>query len=560
MDKLDGGSILPITDFWVGSGLTSHTGDQPGRPISQVDLDATNRLQRTGWRINQDILRVATAAFDSGHPSITVDPHTPPESVGRVGDEEWASWSRDDRTAHLRSYGAARTRREQWRSGVSEVSGLLASAKADEGWGSLYIPYGHDARLRRYPRVTNGPSPQGSDLSRSLLSFDTPVPLGDRGMFWLLARAATCAGLDKISHADRAAWATENMNGIIASAAEPLGCGWWHSDRDDPWGLLAACFDISAAVSSGNPSGWASATPVHVDGTCNGLQHLSALGLDQAGAVATNLTSDPTRHDIYSMVADRVRARVSHEVADGVAVAALWDGRIDRSVVKRAVMTTPYGVTSRGMRTQLVDDGLVPDHDPALDPAGYLRDLMWDAIGDTVLSARRIMGWLQDTAGALAEHQIPFTWMTPTGSMIQQSYRPQTFTTPNTSVGRVRIVGPVDRSSLKKRKQQLGAAPNFVHSFDAAHLALTINSGASRGITHWAAIHDSYGTHAARMDTLNRVLREEFAVTYSGPGGDWIGRTYDLIKGYAPEVAIPEPPPRGDFDVLQVLDSPWFFA
>lgn len=43
-------------------------------------------------------------------------------------------------------------------------------------------------------------------------------------------------------------------------------------------------FELSDAMKSENPEEFLSHVPVHVDGSCNGMQHYAALGKDTAGA------------------------------------------------------------------------------------------------------------------------------------------------------------------------------------------------------------------------------------------------------------------------------------
>lgn len=43
-------------------------------------------------------------------------------------------------------------------------------------------------------------------------------------------------------------------------------------------------FELSDAMKLPNPEEYISFTPVHVDGSCNGMQHYAALGKDTAGA------------------------------------------------------------------------------------------------------------------------------------------------------------------------------------------------------------------------------------------------------------------------------------
>lgn len=66
------------------------------------------------------------------------------------------------------------------------------------------------------------------------------------------------------------------------------GCRWWQ-EADSPWQLLAVCYDLQAALASGNPEAYRSKIPVHQDGSCNGLQHYAALGRDEPGGRAVNL-------------------------------------------------------------------------------------------------------------------------------------------------------------------------------------------------------------------------------------------------------------------------------
>lgn len=43
-------------------------------------------------------------------------------------------------------------------------------------------------------------------------------------------------------------------------------------------------FDLSKAMRSPNPELYVSHCHVHVDGSCNGMQHYAAIGRDQSGA------------------------------------------------------------------------------------------------------------------------------------------------------------------------------------------------------------------------------------------------------------------------------------
>ena len=73
---------------------------------------------------------------------------------------------------------------------------------------------------------------------------------------------------------------------------------------------------------TGDPTTFPSHLPIPLDGTCNGLQHLSLMGRDRVGAEATNCANIDERRDLYIAVRDEVRKLVS---ADAVAQTPLDD-------------------------------------------------------------------------------------------------------------------------------------------------------------------------------------------------------------------------------------------
>ena len=88
-------------------------------------------------------------------------------------------------------------------------------------------------------------------------------------------------------------------------------------------------------MDSGKPQGeFISRLPVSVDGTCNGLQHLSMLMRDEVGGKATNLIPGEGPQDIYQQVADEANR-------------LLGQSKVSRKMAKRPTMTLPYGSTQR---------------------------------------------------------------------------------------------------------------------------------------------------------------------------------------------------------------------
>src|SRR5690606_32168686 len=103
-------------------------------------------------------------------------------------------------------------------------------------------------------------------------------------------------------------------------AADPISYREW-TDADVPFQFLAWCFEY--ADYKRNPVEFTSRIPLGQDGSCNGLQHFSAMLRDSAGGRATNLLPDVIQHDIYGLVASATGAIVGSE-PEGDSIAVRW--------------------------------------------------------------------------------------------------------------------------------------------------------------------------------------------------------------------------------------------
>jgi DNA-directed RNA polymerase len=249
----------------------------------------------------------------------------------------------------------------------------LDQAEKFQDFEEIFFPYNLDFRGRSYP-VPPHLSNVGSDLCRGMLKFAEEKPLGQRGLYWLKVHLANFAGKDKMTFDARVKYVDDNMDHIRASASDPFaGERWWMS-LEDPFQGLATCMEIVRAVDSGDPASYKCGLPVHMDGSCNGLQHYAALGRDPVGGKAVNLCDLDEPQDVYIGVMQEVARRVSEQarrapdfdIQDRSKLSAqqlkelrnyegakLVDGLIDRGVVKRTVMTSVYGVTFVGARKQI---------------------------------------------------------------------------------------------------------------------------------------------------------------------------------------------------------------
>lgn len=528
-----------------------NAGDKPPQlSEAQPVYEAINALQRTGFKINRPVWEVMEQVWQSGGGWAGV-PLKNPIISKTTGPRAEGSGAEEIKAAKA-------VRAKLWDDEAQEISPRMAmlyrKSVVDRmlKYDAFYYVYQMDWRGRIYPLCTSL-SPQGDDLDRGLLTFSEEVEQTDEGRWWLKVHAANCwanDGLDKEDFDTRVRWTDGVLTRMRRVCADPLADKWW-AEAENPWQFLAACFELCRT--DGRTS-----LCVAIDGSCNGLQHYSAIGLDEVGGLAVNLVPGSKPRDIYATVAGAVRVRL----AAGTDRPAL--PLITRKVVKRAVMTLPYGLTPIGMRDQFISDGHMDGLPDPYASANFLRDLTWSAIGDVVVKAVEYMAWLKMVAAEANKAGLPLQWTTPTGMVVTQDYvvpQSKCMTLPGLGNTVFRVY-PADGRVLHKTKQMNGICPNFIHSYDAAHLMLTVCAAKREGVTSFWMIHDSYGTHAPRVAKLGRILREQFVNMYTeNPLERFKQDTERRLTEHTGKLCtLPPLPPRGKLALPAVKESSYFFA
>jgi DNA-directed RNA polymerase len=535
------------------------------RELDNADMpkvyEAINAIQATPWRVNSAVLAVMRDAWDAGggigdlpHRELLGIPPLPSDDmeVFKVDQPDaFKAWKRSRAEIYEKNARSA-----SQRVAAAQKIALAARFAPEE---AIYFPHSFDFRGRVYP-VPGTLNPQGDDQAKALLHFAEGKPLGPSGARWLAIHIANLFGVDKVPFEERIAWVHSNESRILDSALDPLDGQRFWTEADSPYCALAACFEWAGYKLSGED--FVSHLPIALDGSCNGLQNFSAMLRDTVGGEATNLMPQVRPADIYTKVMHVAAARIKAEAEAGNPFAITWDGTLSRDLVKQPVMTLPYGVTKSGMRNQIVDKCKKLGLDDSRERAGYLADILWEAIGQVVVAAREAMDWLKDAAKVAAKGDMPVSWTTPAGFPVLQEYRQPTAEIIKTHVsGRVvNISRNFDGTKLDGRRQALGISPNFVHSCDAAHLKLTVCTALDNDITDFAMIHDSYGTHAANTDVLAASLRAAFVEQYTREV--LTDFRDELAAQLTPELAekLPELPLCGDLDLSLVEQSAYFFA
>lgn len=161
------------------------------------------------------------------------------------------------------------------------------------------------------------------------------------------------------------------------------------------------------------------------------------------------------------------------------------------------------------------------------------------------------------------------------------------------------LVDYVSPSQVDPMKQATAFPPNFIHSLDASHMILTAIACKKEGMA-FAAVHDSFWTHACDIDVMSTQIRncfvelherdimgdlkDEFEARHRGnkypvsiklsEEDKEVWRKHLVATGKRKEenkvkikenwvvwvdLTFPRLPKLGNFDISQVKDSKYFF-
>lgn len=516
---------------------------------------AVNAIQRTPWTINQKVLNVQTEIYAKGlgigipsNEKVRPRPFPahlsaiPKEMLTDLQKEEVVAW----KIGAKASYGKEQARK------AAVISFMQSYKLAQElrPWDEFYYVYTCDFRGRIYC-ATSGLSPQGTDTAKGLLKFGRSEKLGRDGVKWLAIQGANVYGQDKLAYSARVDWIRKHEVFIRQVVEDPINHRDFWGNADKPYQFLAFCYDWAECDYGRNPNAFSS-IPVGLDGSCNGLQHFSAMLRDEVGASATNLSPSTLPQDIYQEVADKTTEAIK-------ALDEPWANKwgevgLTRKVAKRPVMTLPYGAKQKSARAAIFEWsqdnwGLFKlDEKHCWELSKWLTPYLWSAIGDTVIAARAAMDWLQKNVGS-----DYCKWLTPIGFPVYQYYKDVP-----TTVVRTRLCGVTELKlddldcygDPKRTRQRSGIAPNFVHSIDSTHMVMTINM---TDFPCYAMIHDDFGTHAGNTEVLFKAIRKSFHALYS---------KHDPLKDWAEQTGADSEtlPDKGEYNIDDIIKADYFFG
>lgn len=563
-----------------------------------------NKSQKVGWQINTDIYNIHLWALRNKTDAFS---------------DIWRQTSYEARTTKLREAQA-----------IGSIAGRLSKSifyhlyyydfRGRKYPTSAYL-HEQGSDLARGLLLRHDKAPIGEPGFFWLLISIASNWAGDAGR-------QDAAKTDKIPLKDRYLWALDNEEILLSYAESPkVNQGWMYADK--PWQFLAACLELLKIrvwqMTEGNGTAdydYESHLEVFIDGSNNGSQHLAALTADEETAVHVNLIPSDLPGDLYAYVADHVWAILSdeiasyptsirtqcniyidtlldmkkqiqltepnsevraslvkeladfkklHEMVANLAAPVFWsritDKKQRRTIVKRNVMTLPYGGTRYGLGQQQINDSKKHGIDKLLHMehkwGSYMGRLVYNGCR---ISLRRPMQLLEvfeqagksaDAAGEFLQWTVPHTLFPVVqyyteGKVIKTwvQYGPQRglqLTNGYYENALQLHVCYIENQIPSKGKQAQGAAPNVIHSLDAGHLALTI----CRANFPVTTIHDSFGCLLADMPALFKLVRATFVELYEDyPLADIM----ESIQGDISDVDF------GTLDISLVLDSEYCFV
>jgi hypothetical protein len=499
-------------------------------------INTINYLQGVEYMINKDVLNVITERLGSGLLKNIVDIDFHPltnkmSNIKKDGD--------DILFKEILRYNSITFANRQ----------ILTNAILLKNSDSIYFPIFVDWRGRIYS-ITSAFSYQGPDLAKSLLLFKEGVVINSNGVIKLkLYIGRLYALIKKASNKSILDWVDENYHNII-----DIDSNFWMKGKD-PLRCLAASIELRGYEY--NKENFITHLPIYIDGTCNGIQHLSSMASDTNLAEYVNLrksNDDDIPQDLYRKMADKANLDIKEFLKGdrGGEHDAIGLINMDRSFIKRCIMTIPYGVTKKGVKNQLISEHFieVSKNKYKADP-NFIDDCFKDTIfdlKDIVIIAKIIHNVLFDSYPILTKlvnyiksmnnflfkfgRNLSTFWKTPAGLILEQRYvEPEDLVIRTTILGKrksITLHTYKKDGSIILSKQNKGIIPNIIHSLDAANISILVNKILDDGIKiNILTIHDAFATNANYIDELTYRIKLGFLVLYADK--DFILKFHDNI-------------------------------
>ncbi len=533
---------------------------QRGSIPSEVVVQGLNAMMHTELSINTKVYEVMNNLFRNNTKACNLPWYEfaafdyPVEYPKGGTKEDIAIWCGHKQDAYSRWYKGERAR------GRMLVRLKLAQNLIKQGF--FYQIYTCDFRGRANA-ACDLLSPQSSDPDRGLIMFANPVKQTPSGIKWLKIHLANLFDQDKTSFDERVQWVDANMPMLQRINDDPYGnLKDWASDKtkkNPSFQRLAAIFDLCRTDGL-------TQVAVQMDGSCNGVQHWAAIMKASTLSEMVNLKHGTQPNDLYQHVADLVTQMMQVDKDEDTKSGAWakrfmehWDGYIHRNIVKRAVMTDPYGVTLYGIRRYCRSEGHLDwiTKDKMAGAVMELATYIDKALKGTLVEPNKGKVWLKAVADIFSELGRNLEWTTPCGFKVVHQYYDIVSRRSVTKLFNMKELyfGHPDRDTIDPRQVNLAISPNYIHSLDASHMWCTIQRMSLAGIDSFSMVHDSYGCHAPYVSMMRSFTQEEFHNMHSENLLLLLKKELEMSLG----IQLPDIPEQGSFDISNVLSAEYLF-
>jgi len=529
--------------------------------INAIIANSLNMAQSTPWRVSKYILNISEELEQHKPVSLKkIYPLDVEDDTERPYDIKYKDMTDEQQKIHQvwshQNKRRIRARESKISIDLSRCNAIIQAKKFKNDL--LYFPHDKDYRGRSYNKSMTGLNTQGSDIQKALIEF-TPKPVNtDSGERWLCINLANLCGQDKLTMDERYTWTINNLDLFKDVVKDPIGCTLWH-DWDKPMQGLREANEYLKFL-NGEPI----TTHIQLDGTCNGVGHLTAITRDEKVAPHVGLLPTNKCPDVYQYVCDAV----IRNIQGGGSLADQWISSelLTRNITKTPTMTRSYGAKLFGIKDgikEFIDSaGMINHFDDFFIAGNYMGEVIWDAMNETLHGPMKFMEWVQTCAGILANANKPMIWTSPVGMLCE--HKPYVTKSKrieikmNSSVIKYQLRTPTTK--INKSKMQSSSSPNIIHSCDASHLDLMVNECDRRGINDFALVHDSFGFRPDVTELGLQCTKNTWIDMYSN---NWMQIWYNNWNKMLGNIDLPcytEFLELGKLDINAVKGSDFFFS
>lgn len=374
---------------------------------------------------------------------------------------------------------------------------------------------------------------------------------------------------------EREQWVKAHESQILDCAKNPLIHSFWRECSSDPFQFLAFCLAYND-YKQGKPVYLPVQIDGTCNGLQHIAALSGDLTLARSVNVAKGLDDNPG--DIYTEIADAVMeslGQIKETPIEKAAIAWIYATNatmkwLTRDTAKKVIMTIPYGATQRSQINKVkeslqvgldlnskknasfkFDDFLksysvedLPETKALLETVqadraskkeqhGHenLREIDFNAdilpllakvivkhlvneLNTRFPGIGRFTNWLNAVSDSIGS--IPLAWTTPLDFTVCQDKFTAKETTISATLGGDKIQIHITRltDEVNNKSQKTALLPNFIHSLDATHLAMTLQAAQQQKINNISAIHDCLLCRPNEAAQVAQIAREQFARLY----------------------------------------------